>query len=71
MKYSKSSRAIDHNDQVFIIAVVEISFVLLGIILVHTLKADANFAYLLGVLLSVVGLFFGVQVLSNLKQCHQ
>jgi hypothetical protein len=62
---------IDRNDQVFTIAVVDLFFVLLGILLIHILKADVNLAYLFGVLLSVVGLFFGARVLSILKQCHQ
>jgi hypothetical protein len=59
------------QDDIFTVAVVEILFVLLGILLSHVLKADVNFAYLLGVVLSLVGLFFGVRVLSILKELRE
>ncbi len=63
--------AIDRDNQVFTVAVVVVLFVLLGRVFVNILNADVNFAYVIGVLASLVGLFFGVQVLSNLKQAHQ
>lgn len=66
-----SATLVNRNDQIFFIAVVEISFVFFGILLIHILKTDVSFAYLMGVLLSLVGLFFGVQVLSLLKGYRQ